>query len=41
MILDLGFNMVGITKIKVANMMPALIFAPAVSYLAGYITSLF
>ncbi len=41
MILALGFNMVGITKIKVANMMPALIFAPAVSYLAVYITSLF
>lgn len=33
MILSLGFNMTKITEIKVANFLPALIFAPAVSWL--------
>lgn len=37
MIMALGFNMAGITKIKVANMMPALVFAPLISYIAGLI----
>lgn len=35
MILALGLNMLGITKIKVANYLPALIFAPLVSGLAS------
>lgn len=33
MIMALGFNLTGIAKFKVANYFPALIFAPAVSYL--------
>lgn len=33
MITALGLNMLGITKLKVANFLPALIFAPAVSFL--------
>ena len=33
MILALGFNLTGISKFKVANYFPALVFAPFVSYL--------
>jgi uncharacterized membrane protein YqgA involved in biofilm formation len=33
MILALGLNIMGITKIKVANFLPALIFAPALWWL--------
>ena len=33
MILALGFNILGVTKIKVADMLPAIIFAPFVSVL--------
>lgn len=33
MILALGLNITGITKIKVANLLPALIFVPFISYL--------
>ncbi len=33
MILALGLNLIGITKIKVANYLPALIIAPAISWL--------
>ncbi len=32
MIIALGLNLIGVTKIKVANMLPALIFAPVLSY---------
>lgn len=37
MILALGFNLLGITKIKVANYLPALIIAPIVSLIFLYI----
>ena len=30
MIIGLGLNLIGVTKIKVANMLPALIFAPVI-----------
>ena len=40
MILALGLNMLGITKIKVANYLPALIFAPIVLHLAALIPGL-
>lgn len=40
MILALGLNMMGITKIKVANIMPALLFAPALTILYDYISTL-
>ncbi|MEA4946511.1 MAG: DUF554 domain-containing protein [Oscillospiraceae bacterium] len=33
MILALGFNILGVTKIKVADMLPAIVFAPFVSVL--------
>ena len=40
MILALGLNMLGITKIKVANYLPALIFAPVLLRLAALIPGL-
>ncbi len=36
-IIGLGLNMLGITKIKVANMLPAVIFVPLVYYLVSLI----
>ena len=41
MILALGLNLTGIGKFKVANYLPALIFAPAVSYAFELIAKLF
>jgi uncharacterized membrane protein YqgA involved in biofilm formation len=35
MILALGFNLIGVTKIKVANYLPALIIAPLVTWILG------
>lgn len=32
MIIALGLNLIGVTKIKVANMLPALLFAPVIVY---------
>ena len=40
MILALGMNMLGVTKIKVANYLPALLFAPLVLHLAALIPGL-
>ena len=40
MIMALGLNMLGITKIKVANYLPALVFAPIVLRLAALIPGL-
>lgn len=44
MILALGLNLIGITKIKVANFFPALVFAPIISwgfeFLGKYIPAL-
>lgn len=37
LILCLGFNMLGITKIKVANMLPAMLFVPLIYFLTGLI----
>ena len=37
MIVALGLNMLGLTKIKVANLLPALIFVPPVYFLLQYI----
>jgi len=34
-ILAMGFNLLGLTKIKAANYLPALLFAPLISWLAG------
>lgn len=34
MIMATGFNIIGLTKIKVANMLPALIFLPIIYYIA-------
>ena len=33
MILALGLNLIGLTKLKVANFLPALIFAPLFTWL--------
>lgn len=41
MILALGLNLTGITKIKVANYLPALIFAPLFAYLVEVISAMF
>lgn len=38
MILALGLNLTGISKFKVANYLPALLFAPVVCYLFGIIS---
>ncbi len=40
MILALGLNLTGIGKFKVANYLPALIFAPLVCYLFAYLATL-
>lgn len=40
MIIALGLNMLGLTKIKVANYMPGLIFAPVVLWLVSFIPGL-
>ena len=40
MIIGLGLNMLGITKLKVANYMPGLIFAPVVLWLVSFIPGL-
>ena len=37
MILALGLNLTGLSKFKVANYLPALIFAPAVCYLFEFL----
>lgn len=37
MILALGLNMMGITKIKVANFLPALVFVPLLNWLFSYL----
>ena len=37
MIVALGLNIIGITKIKVANLLPALLFVPLFYYLSGYL----
>ena len=37
MIIGLGLNMLGVTKIKVADYMPALIFVPVVLWLLSYV----
>ena len=41
MILALGLNLTGITKIKVANYLPALIFAPLFAWLVEVISAMF
>lgn len=38
MIIALGLNILGITKIKVANLLPALLFVPLFFYLAGFLS---
>ncbi len=40
MIIALGLNLVGVAKIKVANYLPALVFAPLVLYAYDWIASL-
>ena len=40
MIIALGLNLIGLTKIKVANMLPALIFAPVLLAPINYLMSL-
>lgn len=37
MIVALGFNLIGVTKIKVANLLPGLLFVPLFVYLFGLI----
>lgn len=37
MILALGLNMIGVTKIKVANLLPGLIFVPVLLWLTSYL----
>lgn len=39
MILALGLNLIGLTKLKVANFLPALIFAPLFTYLFSLLPS--
>ena len=41
MIIALGLNLLGVTKIKVANFLPALVIAPIVCWAAPYISALF
>ena len=36
-VIGLGLNMLGVTKIKVANMLPAILFAPLFYYLFGFL----
>ena len=40
MIIAIGLNLVGIPKIKVANLLPALVFAPLVLYAYDAIAAL-
>ena len=40
-IIGLGFNLLGITKIKIANFLPAIMFAPIISALADLIVKMF
>ena len=40
LIFALGLNMLGVTKIKVANYLPALVFAPAVRWLVSFVPAL-
>ncbi len=37
MIIGLGLNILGVTKLKVANFLPALLFVPLIYYLAGFL----
>lgn len=37
MILALGLNMIGVTKIKVANLLPALVFVPVLLWLSSFL----
>ena len=37
MIIGLGLNILGITKLKVANFLPAILFVPFVYYLAQFL----
>ncbi len=37
MIIGLGLNILGVTKLKVANYLPALLFVPLIYYLAGFL----
>ncbi len=41
MIIALGLNLLGVTKIKVANFLPALVIAPIFCWLAPYISAIF
>lgn len=41
MIIGISLNMLGVTKLKIANYLPALIVAPILCYVAPYITNLF
>jgi uncharacterized membrane protein YqgA involved in biofilm formation len=41
MIVAIGLNMVGITKIKVADFLPALLFVPILYWLFGFVPGLF
>jgi len=40
-IIALGLNLIGVTKVKVANYLPAIVAAPLLSWLAPLISSLF
>jgi len=40
-IVGLGLNLIGVTKIKVANYLPAIVVAPFLSWLAPIVSSLF
>jgi uncharacterized membrane protein YqgA involved in biofilm formation len=40
-IIGLGLNLIGVTKIKVANYLPAIVAAPILSWLAPVVSSLF
>ena len=37
MIIGLGLNILGVTKLKVADFLPALLFVPLIYYLAGFL----
>ncbi len=41
LILGLGLNLLGITKLKIANYLPAIVFAPAITPLANWLLTLF
>ena len=41
LIILIGTNLMGITKVKVADFLPAIIFAPIIYYISSFVSNLF